>query len=114
MLIPAVVFFCSACGPKTINHVMADPARYANKNVQLRGEVIDSYSVIGRGAYRIDDGTGQLWIVSDEGVPRKGAYVSVKGKVKDGFSLGGLIKLPKQIESGVVLLESSHKAANKR
>jgi hypothetical protein len=104
----------SACAStKTINQLLADPGRYRNDTVQLSGEVIDSYSVADRGAYQIDDGTGRLWIVSEHGVPRKAARVTVKGTVREGFNfgaLGDLIKLPAGISAGMVLMESSHKA----
>jgi len=106
------VFLSLGCGTKTINHIMADPSRYADKEVKIEGTVTDSYSVIGKGAYQLDDGTGRLWIVSTRGVPRKGARVSTKGKVKDGINIGSVVKLPKEIDSGLVMLESSHKAKN--
>jgi hypothetical protein len=79
----------------------------------LSGAVVDSYSLANRGAYRIDDDTGQLWVVSDKGTPRKGARVTVKGMIREGFNLGSLgdrINLPAGVGSGLVLMESSHKA----
>lgn len=103
----------AACASRSINQVLADPSRYANKQVSLSGNVIDSYSALGRGVYQLDDNTGRLWIVSDKGVPRKGARVSVKGTVREGFGLGSFgdsLKLPPAIGSGLVLMESSHKA----
>jgi 3D (Asp-Asp-Asp) domain-containing protein len=101
----------TACGTRTINQVLADPTRYQNQEVKLSGAVVDSFSVVGRGAYRLEDRTGQLWIVSDTGVPRKGARVDVKGTVRDGFNFGtGSINLPAGLGSGIVLVESSHKA----
>ncbi len=100
----------SGCATRSINHILADPSRYANKDVRIEGRVTDSYSVLGRGAYQVDDGTGRLWIVSREGVPREGARVAVKGKIKDAFNLGNLVNLPKQADSGLVMIESSHKA----
>jgi membrane protein implicated in regulation of membrane protease activity len=102
----------AACASMTINQVLADPSRYRNQEVQLSGAVVDSYSVANRGAYRIDDETGQLWVVSDKGTPRKGARVTVKGTIREGFNLGSLgdqIKLP-GIGVGLVLMESSHTA----
>ena len=102
----------AACASMTINQVLADPSRYRNRQVQLSGAVVDSYSVANRGAYRIDDETGQLWVVSDKGTPRKGARVTVKGTIREGFNLGSLgdqIKLP-GIGAGLVLMESSHTA----
>src|SRR6266545_2418916 len=80
----------AACGARTINKVLADPGRYRNREVKLSGSVVDSYSLVGRGAYQIDDGTGKLWIVSDNGVPRKSARIVVKGTVREGFNLGAL------------------------
>jgi hypothetical protein len=103
----------TGCASRTINQVLADPGRYRNREVKLSGAVVDSYSLVGRGAYRLDDRTGQLWIVSDKGVPRQGARVNVKGTVREGFnlgSLGGRINLPPGVGAGIVLIESSHKA----
>ena len=93
VLIILVIFvlLTLGCSTKTINHIMADPSRYADKQVKIEGTVTESYSVLGRGAYQLDDGTGRLWIVSTKGVPRKGARVSTKGKVKDGFNIGSVV-----------------------
>jgi hypothetical protein len=105
----------AACASRTVNQVLADPSRYRDREVQLSGAVVDSYSFVNRGAYRIDDGTGQLWVVSDKGVPRTSARVTVKGTIREGFnpgSLGGRINLPQGIGSGLVLMESTHKAKN--
>ena len=105
------------CAQKTINDVLADPYRYRNQNVSLSGYVVESVSVIGKGFYRIEDSTGRLWVFSSRGVPRKGARVTVSGKIYDGFditSLGDFVRLPgaikERIESGLLLLEDSHRA----
>jgi hypothetical protein len=97
----------------TINHILADPSHYRNRDVRVSGSVVDSYSFADRGAYRIADETGQLWVVSDRGVPRKGAQVTVKGTIREGFNVGFLgdrIKLPAALGTGLVLMEVSHKA----
>ena len=103
----------AACAARTVNQVLADPSRYRDREVRLSGAVVDSYSLVDRGAYRIDDGTGQLWVVSDKGVPRMSARVTVKGRIREGFNLGSLgdrINLPRALGSGLVLMESSHTA----
>jgi hypothetical protein len=79
----------------------------------VSGSVVDSYSFANRGVYKINDESGQLWVMSDRGVPRKGARVVVKGTIRDGFSLGSFgdrVKLPPAIGSGLLIMESSHKA----
>lgn len=105
----------TGCASKTVNEILADPSRYRNRDVRVSGAVVDSYSFTDRGAYRIDDGTGQLWVVSHVGVPRRSARVTVKGKVLEGFDLGSLgdrISLPPGLGEGLVLMEVSHKAKN--
>jgi len=103
----------SAACATTINKVQADPAKYRDQHVTISGTVGESFSALDRGVYRVDDETGKLWVVSEHGVPRKGARVSVDGTIRDGYnlgSLGGMINLPAGIGSGLVLIESSHKA----
>jgi hypothetical protein len=106
-----VLLGSAACASVTINKVLADPGQYRDREVNVSGEVTDSFSVGSRGAYRLKDGSAQLWVVSDNGVPRNGARVVVTGKVREGFNLGGLgDRLPAGLGSGLVLVESSHKA----
>jgi len=113
LLASAMLFLAAGCATKTINHILADPSRYRNSDVQLKGTVVDSYSIAGHGAYQIADGTGRMWIVSSHGVPRTGASVQVKGRVREGANLGnagGRLNLPPGVAAGVVMIESSHKA----
>ena len=110
MALATVALTVAACGPKKISYILADPHRYSNQDVSVEGSVTESYGVLGNGAYQVDDGTGKLWIVSQHGVPRQGARVSAKGKIKEGFNFGSMVRLPKNLDSGVVMIESSHKA----
>src|SRR4029453_13832699 len=101
------------CGAKSINQVLADPAKYRNQSVTVHGTVDESASVLGRGAYRISDAGQSLWVVTNGGAPRKGARVNVTGHLQEGYDLSGLgniIKLPGAVQSGLVLIEESHKA----
>jgi membrane protein implicated in regulation of membrane protease activity len=105
-----LALFIVACEQKTINQIRAEPNRYVDREVGIKGRVVESFSVLGRGAYQVDDGTGKLWIVSERGVPRKGSRVAVKGKIRDGFDLGSFIRLPEKVSSGMVMIESEHRA----
>lgn len=105
------VLASTSCASVTINKVLADPGRYRDQDVTVSGEVSDSFSVMSRGAYRLRDGSGQLWVVSEHGVPRNGARVVVKGQIREGFNLSGFgDRLPAGLGSGLVLVESSHRA----
>ena len=90
--------------------MLSDPVRYRDREVRVSGRVGDISSIVGRGAYRLEDRSGQLWVISDRGVPRKGADVTVKPTIREGFNLGGLgdlIRLP--AGGGVVMIESEHR-----
>ena len=112
-LILVLTALAAGCAAKSINQVLADPGRYRNDTITVRGTVAESASVLGRGAYRITDGDQGLWVVTTGGAPRKGARVNVTGRLQEGYdlgALGGILKLPGSLQSGVVLVESSHKA----
>ncbi|OYW04421.1 MAG: hypothetical protein B7X11_02920 [Acidobacteria bacterium 37-65-4] len=110
--IASVVFALAlaACATMTVNRVLQDPSRYRNREVTLSGEVRDSFSLMNRGVYRIEDRTGSMWVVSDHGVPRRGARVTVTGVIREGFNLGPIAsQLPRGARSGVVLVERNHR-----
>jgi len=105
-----VTVLASACAT-TIRDVRSDPTRYRGRDVTVSGVVSESLSLLGRGAYRVTDKTGDIWVVSQAGVPGKGAKVKVKGTTRSGFDMGSFgdrVRLPAEITSGVVLMESSH------
>jgi len=103
----------AGCGARSINQVLADPAKYRNGTVTVKGTVAESASIMGRGAYRITDGGQGLWVVTTSGAPRTGARVNVTGRLQDGYDLsafGRVLKIPESLKSGLVLIESSHEA----
>ena len=110
MVLASAVLVLVGCESKTINQILAEPQRYKNHDVGITGNVVRSFSVLGAGAYQVDDGTGKMWVVAKNNVPREGARVGVKGKIQDGFNLGGLVKLPEVVRSGMVMIESDHRA----
>jgi len=113
VLVAIAVVMATGCGARSINQVLADPAKYRNADVTVKGTVAESASIMGRGAYRITDGDQGLWVVTTGGAPRTGARVKVTGRLQDGYDLsafGRVLKLPESLKSGVVLIERSHEA----
>ena len=95
--IAALALFATGCPERrSIADIEANPSKYQNKEVVIAGRVVDSYGIgipgtnIGGGAYKIDDGTGSIWVfVGDGNVPSKGAEVGVKGNVGSGVNWKG-------------------------
>lgn len=111
VILVAVVL--AGCGAKSINQVLADPAKYRNTTITVRGTVAESASIMGRGAYRLTDGGQGLWVITGGGAPRTGARVNVTGRLQDGYDLtgfGSILKLPESLQSALVLIERSHEA----
>ena len=82
----------SVPGRPAIQQVQQQPGRFADRTVTIAGTVTTSWGVplVGFNVYRIDDGTGEITVVSTERrVPGRGARVEVKGKVQDVAVLGG-------------------------
>ncbi len=89
-LILGFVLLAAACEKTTISKIESNPSRYMDKEVGVIGTVTNSFGApfVG-GIYKVDDGTGSMWVVSQRGVPTKGARVGVKGRVQNGVTFSG-------------------------
>jgi hypothetical protein len=95
--VAAGALFAAGCPERrSIADIEANPSRYQGKKVTVAGVVRDSYGVsvpgtnVGGGAYKIDDGTGSMWVlVTDGSVPGKGTEIAVEGRVSNGVSWKG-------------------------
>ena len=96
-VIVAAALLTAAC-PKRVSiaDIEANPGKYQNKDVAVAGTVRDSYGLsipgtnLSGGAYKIDDGTGSIWVIVSEGtVPAKGTEMGVSGRVGTGVNWKG-------------------------
>lgn len=92
----ALGIFATGCPQRrSIADIEADPGRYNGKEVVIVGVVTDSYGLsipgtgISGGAYKVDDGTGSIWVLTDQSVPGKGAELGIKGTVRTGVNWKG-------------------------
>lgn len=93
----AAALLATACPERTsIADIAANPGKYQNKDVTIAGVVKDSYGLsipgtrYGGGVYRIDDGTGSIWVVvSDGSVPSNGTEIGVQGRIGTGINWKG-------------------------
>ena len=91
VVIIAAMFVMVGCPTHTsVADVNKDPGRFAGKDVSIHGTVSDSFGALGNGVYQVDDGTGRMWVYSQNfGVPGNGTKVEVTGRIEQGFALGG-------------------------
>ena len=99
-LVPLLLLFAAAallagCNEHTdkLRDIDDNPSAYVNKNVTVAGEVTQVYELplglANVAAYRLNDGTGQTWVLSRAGAPLKGDKVGVKGVVRPEGRVGG-------------------------
>ena len=81
----------AGCPTQTkIADINSDPGRFAGKDVSIHGTVSDSFGALGNGVFQVDDGSGRMWVYSQNmGVPGNGNKVTVVGRVQQGFAFGG-------------------------
>lgn len=89
-LVAATIFLAACPARRSIESINRDPARFQSHEVTVAGRVVNSFDVMGVGAFEVDDGTGRLWVYSNKfGVPGNESKVAVTGTIQQGFSLGG-------------------------
>lgn len=88
--------FTSACPDRqSIAEIQANPSKFQGKSVVVAGVVRDAYGVnipftnVRGGIYKVDDGTGSIWVYTEKGVPSKGTEIGVKGKLQNGANWNG-------------------------
>jgi hypothetical protein len=117
MLSAGLLVVLMACAAKTVNDVMADPGRYRDREVSVKGEVTESVGALGRGFFKLQDGSGSLWVYTTRGLPRKGARVSSRGTVRDLATVDQLTSresvpeiVRQAVGSGLLLVERDRTA----
>jgi hypothetical protein len=96
-LVLLIGLFASACPKRTsIADIESNPSKYYDKEVAVAGRVENSYGISipiiqnGQGGiYKVDDGTGSIWVITKRSVPTKGAQLGIKGKVQNGVNYNG-------------------------
>lgn len=74
----------------SVKTLLDDPGRFDKQTVRVAGEVTRSLGILGYGAYELDDGTGKIPVVTNEGgAPRVGAKVGVEGEFRSAFTMSG-------------------------
>ena len=83
VILVASTFVLTACPPhETIAAINRDPGRYAGREITVGGRVAESVGALGFGFFKLDDGTGTLWVYSQSfGTPQSGAKVAVVGRL---------------------------------
>jgi hypothetical protein len=96
VLIAAAGILAAGCPERTsIADIERNPSKHADKEVVIAGVVKDSYGLsipgtnVRGGVYKVDDGTGSIWVVTENTVPAKGSEIGVRGTIGNGVNYKG-------------------------
>jgi hypothetical protein len=87
-----LVFTTIGCNRATrIGDILDNPSQYEGKDLTIRGTVGETawFVLVGKGAYQLGDGSGNIWVITSQPPPQKGQSISAKGKVQSAFSIAG-------------------------
>ena len=87
----AVVMLATACAAvfaTEIGDIQKSPGTYDGKAVTISGKVTSTHNLLVVKYYQVDDGTGEIAVVTDSALPKEGESVRVKGRVNQAFALG--------------------------
>jgi hypothetical protein len=93
-LLMTLVFFlasitaCSTFITTPIQEIKTNPRQYTDKRVKIFGTVTETFSLLVLKYFILNDGTGEMYVVTQKSMPGKGEKIKVKGTVRDAFSLG--------------------------
>ena len=68
-----------------IGDVLKDPRGYEGKEITISGTVVEVVDIILHKGFVVDDGTGQLKVVTSRMLPVKGQKITVKGVIEPGI-----------------------------
>ncbi len=79
---------CSSLFATKIADILADPRKYDGREVTVAGKVTDTTNLLVAKYFTVNDGTGEMIVVTERPLPREGETLTVTGIVKEAFSLG--------------------------
>ncbi len=88
VVVLSILCQCSGLMSTKIGDIRNNPRRYADKEVTLSGTVTSSFSLVVLKYFTLGDGTGDIPVVTQRPLPKEGERVTVKGTVREAFSIG--------------------------
>ena len=88
-LLGMTLLFSACPSEATIGQLNGEPGRFRGKEVSVRGTVNNSFGALGMGAYELEDETGRIWVLTENGVPTRGSHVRAVGNYINGVNWAG-------------------------
>ncbi len=87
-LFNALTLSCDTISTTQIKKIIENPRNYDGKSVSVSGEVADTFNVFFLKGFVVKDATGEILVITDRPLPKKGSQIKLKGVVREAFSIG--------------------------
>ena len=84
----ALIAACSTLFATRIKDILSSPGTYEGKDVTIAGKVTASHNLVVVKYYEVDDGSGEIAVVTNNVLPKEGDKVRVIGRVNQAFAVG--------------------------
>ena len=81
-------FGCEGIFSTPIEKILNNPRGYDGKLVKVNGNVVRSSNLLIIKSFLLRDNTAEINIITNKILPRSGESVTVKGRVKEAFTIG--------------------------
>ena len=88
LLAAALAWGCAALFATKIGDIQKAPGQWDGRTVTVAGKVTGTHNLLVVKYYQVDDGTGEIAVVTQSALPKEGENVRVKGRVEQAFALG--------------------------
>lgn len=79
---------CDSLTATPIKKILDNPRDYSGKPVTISGEVTEVFSLVVIKYFVVKDRTGEIIVVTQKPLPKKGSKITAKGTVQEAFSIG--------------------------
>jgi len=79
---------CGSLMATPIKKILDNPRDYSGKPVTISGEVTEIFSLVVIKYFVVKDRTGEIIVVTQKPLPKKGSKITAKGTVQEAFSIG--------------------------
>ncbi len=86
--VAVAVVACSTMFATKVGDILSSPGAYEGKDVTIAGNVTTTHNLVFVKYYQVNDGSGEIAVVTDSPLPKEGDKVQVKGRVNQAFAIG--------------------------
>lgn len=93
ILLAGLLAGCPGVLTTPIGKILENPRDYTGKEVTVSGEVTEVFGFFTVKYFVVKDRTGEITVVTQKTLPKKGNTVRIKGTVKEAFAIGDSQKI---------------------